>query len=254
MPQNGENYMFLIADGTVKISGGDQVLRTSTLIRNNPDRGEEQGHLQGESDGSPPPPQDSSLDDGEARNDFWSISGNFYLPSSRGTQSQTVRVERSIISYSTELYRRDQGTNTILDVMLEKNSDDYWNVDGDRELSDTWTGSTRFTVLGEKPPDGYTWSGWRLTRKQTTSRPDTLWPEIWKDMSGTSKHKEKQQWAVEKAKLDNARKMRGFFFIVLDDGEFKDILENARRKLDVPMAAAKPCKIQREKCTETFLR
>ena len=22
----------------------------------------------------------------------------------------------------------------------------------------------------------------RLTRKQTTSRPDTLWPEIWKDV------------------------------------------------------------------------
>ena len=25
--------------------------------------------------------------------------------------------------------------------------------------------------------------GERLTRKQTTSRPDTLWPEMWKDMS-----------------------------------------------------------------------
>ena len=31
--------------------------------------------------------------------------------------------------------------------MLEKRIDDYWNVDGDRELSDTWTGFTRFTIL-----------------------------------------------------------------------------------------------------------
>ena len=30
-----------------------------------------------------------------------------------------------------------RATNTSLDVMLEKNIDDYWNVVGDRELSDT---------------------------------------------------------------------------------------------------------------------
>ena len=34
----------------------------------------------------------------------------------------------------------------------------------------------------------------RQTRKQTTSRPDTLWPEIWKGMSDASKRKEKQTW------------------------------------------------------------
>ena len=43
--------------------------------------------------------------------------------------------------------------------MLEKNIDDYWNVDGERGLSDTWTGITRSTVLNGKPPDGDTWSG-----------------------------------------------------------------------------------------------
>ena len=36
-PQNGEKNIFPIADGTVKLSGGDQVLRTSTLIRDNLD-------------------------------------------------------------------------------------------------------------------------------------------------------------------------------------------------------------------------
>ena len=35
-PQNGEK-IFPIADGTVKLSGGDQVLRTSTLIQDSPD-------------------------------------------------------------------------------------------------------------------------------------------------------------------------------------------------------------------------
>ena len=35
-----------------QFSGGDQVLRTSTSIQNLPDREEEQGNLQGKSDGS----------------------------------------------------------------------------------------------------------------------------------------------------------------------------------------------------------
>ena len=74
---SGEKLKFPIKDGTVKLSGGDQVLRTSTLIRDHPHRGEEQENLSRESDGYSPPFQDSSPDDGEARNDFWSISGNY---------------------------------------------------------------------------------------------------------------------------------------------------------------------------------
>ena len=54
-PMSGSKLIFPVADGTVKISGGDQVLRTSTLIRDRQDRGEEQGNLPGE----------SSLHDGE---------------------------------------------------------------------------------------------------------------------------------------------------------------------------------------------
>ena len=46
-------YLFSIADGTVKLSGGDQNLRTPFLIRDTPDAGEEQGNLPAESDGPP---------------------------------------------------------------------------------------------------------------------------------------------------------------------------------------------------------
>ena len=49
---NGRKFIFPFADGKVQLSGGDQVLRTSTFIRDSPDRGEEQGNLRGESDGS----------------------------------------------------------------------------------------------------------------------------------------------------------------------------------------------------------
>ena len=49
-------------------------------------------------------------------------------------------------------------------------------------------------------------------------------------------------------KARHARKLRGIYFLVLDDEEFKDIMKNARRKLEVPMPAAIPCNIQRENC------
>ena len=73
-----EKFIFPIADGTVKIFGEEQDLRRSTSIQDRPDRGEEQGNLQGDSDGSSSTPlRDSSWYDGEAWNDFWSISGDF---------------------------------------------------------------------------------------------------------------------------------------------------------------------------------
>ena len=61
-------------------------------------------------------------------------------------------------------------THTYLDVKQEKRIDDYWNIDGSREMSDSWTGFTQFTLLEEKPPEGFMWSGGRLTRKPLTSR------------------------------------------------------------------------------------
>ena len=61
-------------------------------------------------------------------------------------------------------------------------------------------------------------------------------------MSDASKRKEMQKWATEKPKLDNARKLRGFYFIDPDDEEFKDIMKNARGELEIPTPAAMPCK------------
>ena len=60
-------------------------------------------------------------------------------------------------------------------------------------------------------------------------------------MSDASKRQEKQKWAIEKPKLENAKRLRGIFFNDLDDDEFKRILKNARRKLEIPMPAAMPC-------------
>ena len=97
-------------------------------------------------------------------------------------------------------------THTNLDVKQEKRIDDYWNINGSRNLSDHWTGFAQFTLLEEKAPDGYVWSGERLTRKQLTSRPDHLWSKLWKPMGKHAKLKEKQKWSDEKLHLEKTRK------------------------------------------------
>ena len=69
-----------------------------------------------------------------------------------------------------------------------------------------------------------------------------VWPDVWKHMSDVSKRKEKQKWAIENPKLDNARRLRGIYFIDPDDEEFKTTKKNARRRLEIPMLATMPCK------------
>ena len=130
--------------------GGGQELRTSTLIRERPIRGESLLDFLGESEGSLPQPHDSLPDAGEAINDFWSMSGSFiyrhhveprvklYLP-----REESFLIPLKYIDVS-------RTTHTNLDVKQEKRIDDYWNIDGSRDLSDSWTGFTQFTLLGRK--------------------------------------------------------------------------------------------------------
>ena len=68
-PNEGE-FIFPIADGRIKTPGGDQELRTSTLIRERSIRGESHVDFLAESEGSLSPPHDSFLDARKAINDF----------------------------------------------------------------------------------------------------------------------------------------------------------------------------------------
>ena len=66
-------------------------------------------------------------------------------------------------------------------------------------------------------------------------------------MGKNAKLKEKQKWSHEKVHLDNARKLRGIYFIDPEDKEFKETIKNARKKLETPVAPAMPCKIVNSK-------
>ena len=71
--------------------GGDQDLRTSTLVRHRPIQGEGHVDFLGESEGSLPQPQDSLPDAGEAINDLWSMSGNLYTAITMNPESSFTR-------------------------------------------------------------------------------------------------------------------------------------------------------------------
>ena len=148
-------FIFPIADGRITTPGGDQELRTSTLVRPRPSRGESNIDFLGESEGSLPQPQDSLPDVGEAINDFWSMSGSFVYRHHVEPRVTLYSSREESFPIPLKYIDVSRTTHANLDVKQEKRIDDYWNIDGSRDLSDPWTGFTQFTLLEEKAPDGY---------------------------------------------------------------------------------------------------
>ena len=118
-------------------------------------------------------------------------------------------------------------------MLHEKRLGGYWNVDVSRSLSDSWTGFTKYTLL---------WSGVETDKNSSNYQIKNLWPEMWSGLSKTAQRKEMLWWADEKPKLDNAPRFRGIYFIDPEDGEYKETIKNARKKLEVPIEAAMFCK------------
>ena len=215
------------------------------MVRHRPIQRESNVDFLGESEGSLPQPQDSLPDAGEAINDFWSMSGSFIYRHYVEPRVKLYSPREESFPSPLKYIDVSRTTHTNLDVKQEKRIDDYWNIDGSRNLPDPWTGFTQFAPLEGKPPEGFLWSGGRLMRKQLTSRPDHLWPELWKSMGKHAKLKEKQKWSNEKFHLENTRKLRGIYFIDPQDKDVKETIKNARRKLETSVAPAMPCKIMK---------
>ena len=152
-PKQGE-FIFPIADGRIKTLGGDQALRTSTLVRHRPIQGE--GHVvsHGESEGSLPQPHDSLPVVGEAINDVWSMLGSFFYRHHVEPRVKLYSPREESFPVPLKYIDVTRTTRTNLDVKQEKRIDDYWNIDVSRDLSDFWTGFTQFTLLDEKAPGG----------------------------------------------------------------------------------------------------
>ena len=98
-------------------------------------------------------------DAGEAIHDFWSMSGSFIYRHHVEPRVKLYSPKEESFPIPLKYIDVTRTTHTNLDVKQEKRIDDYWNIDGSRDLSDPWTGFTQCTLLEEKPPEGNMWSG-----------------------------------------------------------------------------------------------
>ena len=145
--------IFPFADGAAKLSGEGCEFREPTLRQESTARSEIlREEFQGEPEGSQP----TEMKDGaEALADFRSIQGDFINRRHIEPRVQLHVPREESFLIPPKYIDAIRSTHTDLDVAQEKRVHDCWNVDGNRNLSDSWTGFTRITLLNETPPKGY---------------------------------------------------------------------------------------------------
>ena len=103
----------------------------------------------------------------ERLNDSGPFQGTTFTVITLNRESNCTCREKNHSQFHYDTSNVTRATSTTLDVMLERRTDDYWNIEGDRDVSDSWTGFTRFTILDGKPPMGIhgLGSGWRRSKR-----------------------------------------------------------------------------------------
>ena len=198
-PMRGDNFKFPVADGTFEISGGDQRLRTSTLIRNRPDWGEEQDILQRKI-------RRTLFSNPTSRwlNTWWCGSWKWFLVHYGGfiyrrhveprvklymSREESLLLPLKYIDVS-RTTRTSLNVLKIIGKFMEK-----------RKLSGAWTSFHNMHFIDwEATLTDLHGLVREVTKKHTTSRPDNVWPDMWKHMSDASK-KAQPKWIIEKPKL-----------------------------------------------------
>ena len=209
--------MFLVADGPAKLSGRDYEVQEPTLRREQTVRRED---LSGESqdDREEFQPEESE-DDVEVRKDFWSIQGYFiYCHHIESRVQQNVLQEESFpipLTYFDVI----RSTRTDLDVAEKQKSVRF--VDGCHKIYIIERNSSK-----------------RIFHQVQITHGLTLGQELEKLL------KEKNEYGQSRNQNSNMQEiLKGIYYIVPSDEEYKDIIiKNARRKLETPMAAAMPWK------------
>ena len=195
----------------------------------------------GEAEGSLPLPHDSFPDAGEAINDFWSMSRNFIYRHHVFPRVKLYLVREESVLIPLKYIDVSRTTHTNLDVMQESRIGDCWQS-MDQEIC---------LILGQVSLSLLFLKRNLQTEKcglggKVTSRPDHLWPGLWIKLGRNAKLREMQKLSTEKPKLDNARRFRGICVLDPEDKEFKETIENARKKLETPMAPAMLCKTSKK--------
>ena len=74
---------------------------------------------------------------------------------------------------------RQTQMSEVFNSVSESTIDDMWTEAMGINLSEEWTGTTRFQILRTRHLEGYKWVKGRSTKIQETTRPDSFWPVAW---------------------------------------------------------------------------
>ena len=164
-----------------------------------------------------------------------------HIPPSRWTQSQTVLAERRIIPYSTEIHWRLQNYENEFGChawtphrwLLE-----YRWIKRCVRFLDRF--HTIYSIRRETSRRIYVVRG-RLTKRQVTSRPDYIWPELWIKFGRNAKLKEKKNGPLKNRNSIMPEDCGEFISLTLRTRNSKKPLRMLEENWK-PMAPAMPCK------------
>ena len=98
--------------------------------------------------------------------------------------------------------------------------------------------------IGQRLPDGFTWSGERFDEETNDIQALLI---LARHMERHVRSNATKKWAIEKPKLEDCAV---FTSLIQRVQISKKTIRNARKKLEVPMPAAMPCKIRCRTCKE----
>ena len=166
-------------------------------------------------------------------------------------ESNFTRREKNHSPIPLKYFDVSRTAHTNLDVEEEKRIDDYWNIGGSRDLSDSWTSFAQFTLIERKTSrTNFCGSGERSSTKNSlTSKPNHLWPELW-DNNGKDRQAEREAEVVTcKSSISITHEnCEESISLTQKTRNSKRPIKNARKKLETPVAPAMPCKIMKKNC------
>ena len=257
-------YCFPITTGNLRVPGetNKQLIRRVSSSTQNKNKEQLPGAIHGEPEAADAEEAEearsspsSHIDEPHhqvAPEDYWTMKGDLLVRHHLQPRKELFVPEESNMPFPLKYIDIIRSTRTTLESPSEKSFDDYWNVPyrdsegndpkpSNRELSEYWTGQTTFTLLRPPPPEGREWVLGRLTKKQKSLRPPTIWPEIWCSLSPKQKEQARAEWAKEKPKLEEAQAARGFKYVSEDDEDYARLIDEARVRLAPHEAPAMPC-------------
>ena len=221
------NAREVLMHGTAKLSARDQLLRRPNSIRDHPARGE--------SDGSQP--REPQTNDIEARNDFWTISGSFFVVLTLYQELHSTVPNGRVIPDTTRMYWRCQTVKYDIGCFVRESHwrllEHWWWSGPLSRRSQYWMETSRWHM----------WSWRRLTKKSKKRGPTLMTRDLILQVANfwTKRKTALGYWKTEARRCQEVS--WGHLLHRIRWHGVQGHQEKKRAKMELPMESATPCKV-----------